>query len=703
MMRSLRPWQAALLYAALALAATLPLLRSDQLLGAEGQGGMGLWATWYPLHALRYNFDLSYSAYAVYPYPQNWLPALSLPNSLLYHLLNPLVGSPLAYHLLYPLALWAAALTMFVRLRGRPAAPSTWADDLPALLGGLIFAFNPLSHALVTQAALPLLGLFLLPLWMLVWDSFLAYPTSHRSILLAGVSYLGALWSLQGWGIAASLLLPYATYHWYRGKGAQADESLHQDGHPTRINDGLWLTGLLLAILLFIFPASALLWSTYELRYSPLSLWWPDEPTSWLWPVFVGAGGLGLLIMLGLGILNPYPPNPLYPVNGERGRIFTLLNLNWPWLWLGLGGLNALFYLLPDLAPLTLLGQLFAVPNLPALTSPPLFGLAALTCGLLALQSLPTRHYLSAWLAGMAVLGLMSWLLAPPATTRLPVLTYHQTLADDPENYLVADLPLSLADALTGATLLGDPFQAQRSMAMASQHHKRLWGGVGPEIIQADYFQQPLSRVLLGQLPRDHTQIIEVRRDVQRWRTGYLIFWDDLQTEQDLNALRAWLTWTHTFCPVQREGAAEFWRAYWHPGGCPPYQIALGTGAGDWAIGAGWGASEQWDRPVRWVGPDPNAVLTLWAASPAYDLNLTLRAQATGRIPGQEVSVWVNGQRAGQAALGADWAEPTFPIPRQWIGEGGVLEIELRHAISVELDGRTLAAVYEWVALQPVP
>lgn len=692
----------ALAYAFLAISLTSPLLHNDQLAGEAEGSSLGLWAVWYPPHALHYNYDLSYTDYAVYPYPQNYLPALSLPNSLLYSLLKPIFGVTLGYNLLYPLALWAAALAMYVYLR-RDDTHSTI-----SIMGGAMFAFNPLTHAIAQQAALPLLGIVTLPLWMLAWEHFLILPSTRRALLLAGLSYLGALWSLQFWGITASLLLPYALWRGYeawghtRSKGAQqcapTDESANQSS-PT---DSLLTGVLVLAILIFIFPASSLLWSTYELRYSPLHLWWGIKTieTAWMW-AFGGLGLLGVgIISLSTTLRRGEQMGNAAPTNDTTHAIPTV------WIWAGLMALNIGLYVEPSLAPLTLLGRLFSVPHNPDLTSRTLFGVAAIVSGLLAFKEGSPTQKLDFRLYGLRVMtgiSIGAWIASPLTTTTIPAPTYYQTIAADPENYLIADLPLSTASINGNPTGLGDALLANRSMAMVAQHHKRIWGGVGESLAGVDYTQQPFSNALLGNLTTDPAQVIEIRRDVQRWRTGYLVFWKAIPTNQNLPALRDWLTWTNTFCLVHSEGDVEFWRAYWHPAGCPAYQMGLGTFTSQWALGTGWGAAETWDRPVRWAGPEQTSTLTLWANDLASDVYLTFNAQSTELIPEQTVEIFINGHSLGETFIEEDWSEERLRIPREFIGEEGLLQVELRHSQVRTIDGRTLTAVYDWIRISPDP
>ncbi len=120
------------------------------------------------------------------------------------------------------------------------------------------------------------------------------------------------------------------------------------------------------------------------------------------------------------------------------------------------------------------------------------------------------------------------------------------------------------------------------------------------------------------------------------------------------------------------------------------------------AVGGGWHGAEYWDRPVRWAGDADSSTLTLWVTNPASDYRLILRAQATADIPNQTVEVIANGESLGILPLESDWAEGEVTLPRLTIAEGGLVALELKHAVRETLGGRNLTAVYESISLEPI-
>jgi hypothetical protein len=683
-------WLTCFVYFILAVILNAELLSDEKLVGENYSGSLAFWTSWFPPHALRYNLDLSYNAYSLYPIRTNLLPILSLPTSAMYTLLNIIFGSRLAFNLLFPLYLTLTAWLGCLWLRRQ--VDNAWL----AILGGGVLAFNPLSFAIAERGEIALLGWWVFPLWMLAWDAFLERMTFRRLVLVVAGLYLTVLMSIQFWNLILTVLLPYALFRWY------------MLGCPGgKLADYLLVGLLLFAALFLLYPASALLWSTYELRYAPIIITNGSSlPTTFF---LVG------LILLGLSLLLPWAASP-------RRR----------W-WLAVIAVNGLLVWQVDFSPLTVLGNLFAVPHNPELTHPALYGFPVILGGVVLLGQ--GIHFLigkeRSWLfiappmrysiyGGMAALVVIAsgWLGELP-TTPAPSYNFYQTLAADPENYLVIDYPfgidslarrhgLATGEDVSGYGVFGQWEIAGRSLLGMPEHHKRVLGGLTVSLTAdalAPYHASALIQLLALGLdpaaPDIDAQVPTLKNEVIRWRAGYVLIHRDELPPEALDRLRGWFIWTDTFCYAGEENGVEVWRGTWHPAGCPAYTLNLGESAGDLAIGSGWQAGERWETgAVRWAGPALSSTLKLWITNPSSDYTLTIRAMSTDAIPDQSVEVFVNGESLGKVTLDADWADYQFTIPRLLIAQGGLLNLELRHSRSQVVDGRELTAVYQWVRIE---
>jgi hypothetical protein len=477
--------------------------------------------------------------------------------------------------------------------------------------------------------------------------------------------------------------------------------------------DYLLIGLLLLAALFLLYPASALLWSTYELRYAPIDV--GARHVSPFVPPLPNFFFIGGLILLGLSLLLPWDASP-------RRR----------W-WLAIFALNGLLLWQVDFSPLTLLGNLFVVPHNPQLIREAMYIFPLMLTGTVLLGQ--GIHFLigkqRTWLylsppirygfyAGLGVLTLIlsGWLVDLP-TTPAPTYHFYQTLAADPENYLVIDYPfgidslarrdgLDAGEDVSGYGVFGREDIAGRSLVGMPDHHKRVLGGLTTSLTPdelAPYHASSLIRLLALGLnpaaPDIDAQVTTLKNEVIRWRAGYVLIHRDELPPEALDRLRGWFTWTDTFCYAGDENGVEVWRGTWHPAGCPPYTLNLGESAGDLAVGSGWQPGERWETgAVRWAGSDLTSTLKLWVTNPAGDFTLTIRAMSTDAIPDQTVEVFANGESLGEIDLGVDWADYEFTIPRLLIAPGGTVNLELRHSHSEVVDGRELTAVYQWVRVE---
>jgi hypothetical protein len=672
----------------LALALCAGILGSERLVGQNYEGAPHLWAAWWPSHALQNNYDMVQNNYALYPIETNWLPELSLPTSLIYWILKLPLGSLLGFNFLFPLYLGLTAITGFAFLKRES---DEWVFSM---LGGAALAFNPLTFVLAERGEIALLGIFVLPLWLLLWERFIERPTWGRLALAAIGLYAAATMTIQYWNLLLTLLLPYALMKlWQR-----------RTERDTLIEFGA--IGLLGATALFlIFPGPALIQSTYGTQYAALeSSMGMVTLEGWRWAFF----GVGGLLMAGVALLGPWTL--------ERR------------VWVGIVGLNLLCLLVDDLAPLTLPGNIFEVPRLPSLTQPELFLIPAiLGAGVLIAQGLPhpptpsplwrgggkttkISYYALLVISTIVVVIGSGWGESLPQT-EIPHYAFYEAIAEEPEDYLVLEVPFG-ADSLARRRAENPDDYAQfrdgqiagRILAYVPDHEKRVVGGLVDHLYAEDlapYHATPLIQLLAFQGVDDPLAYARaLRADVVGWRAAYVVLYTDEILPEALDGLRGWFGWTGVFCAQGSEANLEFWRAAWHPGGCPVTPLRIGGPEGALAAGSGWYAPEQWDENtfVRWAGPEETSTLRLWAYRPASDYTLSIRVSAPAGVEDQTLEVIANGESLSEQTVTGE--EITFTVP-QTLFEDGLLEVELRHSRVENVEGRALAAVYESFTLTP--
>lgn len=646
-------------YSLFMLLVTIRLLAkaNDYLIGENYIGGLANWTLWWPAHALTHNYNLVYNNYTLFPVPTNLLPVLSLPTSTIYNLLRPMLGHFAAFNALLPIYLTLNGWTGYLFFK----RSFPWQI---AVASGLVLAINPVTIGLAARGEFHLMAIFIWLLWFLAWEWFQEKPTWRTIGIVAIVLYLVALMSLQFWNIILTLLIPYAAYVAYPKRHQYVDYSLF---------------GMMVFSLFFlIFPAQALIWSTYTFDYKALHIWQGNfHISTWQILPFVG-------IVLGAFFIS---------WKAMPSQIF----------WLAIVGINSLLYAKPTWSPLSVVFRLFDAPFAPDMTRPAIFGLAAITAGIVIIfQAIQVqkKQWQSLALALSIILTLGAsriWQDFP--TSPVSRLNFYKALANDSEDYVVIDFPIRV-NTLADIDELNDVL-AGRSMAYGVWHQKKVAGGITSLVSNEDlnpYFFRPLLQVLTAQpLHQDNPTTAQLLRDeVAFWRVGYVLIHlgeapSDLET-----VVRGWLSWTGTFCYVGTEVNIELWRARWHPAGCPPYEIQFSSQF-DIAFGTGWFTAEG---DVRWGGIDKNSMLTVWAI-PASAYHLKIQA-ASPVIENQTVEIFANGERIGEIALSSEMHVYELVIPRLLIEDGGQINLELRHSQLENIEGRNLTALYEKISLEAV-
>src|SRR5262249_14277227 len=137
---------------------------------------------------------------------------------------------------------------------------------------------NPITYELAQHGDIGLMGFFMLPLWLILWDAFLAKPTLVRAFILSIGLYGIIISSLQFWPFIFTLLLPYSWYGWQQLENRKP------------YLDALLPSLLVFAALTFIYPASPILWSNSLLIYTPLSIWQGTGSLDLMGWLFLAAG-----------------------------------------------------------------------------------------------------------------------------------------------------------------------------------------------------------------------------------------------------------------------------------------------------------------------------------------------------------------------------------------------------------------------------
>ncbi len=680
-------WYIAGVYLLLALLYTAALLLQGNgaLIGTEYRGSLSLWATWWPGHAIHNNYNLVSTDYTLFPVKTNLLPVLSLTTSLVYIPLRAILGPLLAYHVILPLYLTLNAISGYLFLRKR-CENGFW---IPAL-GGLVLAFNPVTWELARRGEFALLGFFPLIFSLLAWERLVEKPSTRNTVWVAIALYTVVLMSIQFWNLLLTFWLPYAVYTGWRSP------------NRAKLIDSILLAVIVFSLLFAIYPASSLLWSSYVEKYKHIEVWQGVVNLSGVaWQVFTVGGLLAVL----LSLFAPWKTSP------DRR------------LWILIFGINLLAFNRMELAPLSLTGRLFVVPHHTDLTQSAIFLFATFLAALVVVsgavqhagQVLPprARHLILAGF-GLGILLVSGWNLTLPVTP-LPHADAYAFMADEPENYTIISFPIgvdSLArqqftdEALAaeqGYVVFGYQERAGEAMAYAPWHGKRVLGGLTGHITNNEleiYNSHPLTLIAAHrEIEGDAVEVAKIiRNDVRRWRVAYVLTGSAVTTTV---GLQQWFNWTGAFCLINQGAEIEIWRASWHPAGCPAYRLDIGTPDDHFAVGEGWYNSEEWpDRYVRWAGGDLVSELTLWA-TPRSDYTLRFYASSPS-VPNQTVKVVTNGVVLGTFSITPEWEEYDLILPRMVIAEGGLVEIELRHSSTENIEGRDLTAVYDYILLEEV-
>ncbi len=661
------------------------------------------WNLWWLRHAVLTGQDAYTTDMVLAPYTHNlayhtlapvWLPV--------YMALEPLIGHLAAANTILPLAFTLAGALMAAFLRRQGVG---WTG---ALVGGTAFAFTPymLDHA--ASAHLNLIGVFWLPLALLLWDRVAVTRRWRWAVALGGA--LWGMWLSDPLVLlwAALLLGPYALLTLVQVRTRPVRARLVALGALAVI--------VVMALAYVVAPLRQMLAydaddlvqaDDYTLRAYSL------PPEALLLQPGEGDRSLGRLLipLVAAGLLMRRRP---------RGRWFWLL-IALPPLVLALG---------PEV---TLAGQTIPLPfravfdltegqmRTPARFTPPavlaLIAFAALTFDPWLRRVQP--GFARGLLAGALVFAFLldAGALAPFPSAPAPRAYDFYTMMgdeDDPNyDYVVIDVPTG---PFSGWREVGTHADAQ---FYAITHHKRTVSGMLARFApdkQEYYVTSPLFAGLTGaQTLGTGPDIGELARIVDEWPVGYVVVhlgW--LTPERALETL-AFMNGHPSLCFVTVEDDAVLYRTTSHPEGCPPrtppesapgaYTLDLGATGDEGFIGHGWYTHEDVGGiSARWAGGIEEALLYAHLPVDGSDYTLTVRVAAFAEA--RTVKVVANGTRLGEfTAAPGDWSEQTLIIPADVIaGVNGDLILSLSADgmisaadLGMSADARPLTLAYDWV------
>lgn len=676
------------IYAAAALFVSLPVLNSHTLVGEGTSAALSYFATWWPTHALPQNYDLVQMNYMAFPVKTNWLPVLSLSSSFFYALFRIFAGPVLGFNLLLPFYLFLNAAFSFFFIRRQTKAP------ILAAAAGFVLAFNPLIFQLVDRGELHLTAWYVFPLALLLWDRFFERPVFVNAAAAFAAAYLAGITSLQFYNLLIVIVGAYVVGQMIKRPDRK---SLYQP---------LFFGALIFAVLFYIHPASPLLWSVYLPIYKPLEIW------QGIIPISDSVVLVFLAVVLGLSL------SLIYLRRG--GRSIWMIPL--------IAGL--IFYYLPEWSPQYGVMKIFDTPNVTFWTSRHLYLLvfvfgAVLFCSEAAAASswfakTSLRLRIGIGIAAGAILLAVS----PLRFSEVSFPQFYSDIASEPEDYVIVHYPLGVDSAIRQEILKGiylyaeqnadtypvfgaDYLAAEASVGVPI-HQKRLIGGLSSHFVEGDlnaYENHPLLRILANLPPEaEADETAGAIRSLSRvWRIAYIVLHSDQAPAEFMDGVRQWLSWSGAYCLAGREGSLEFWRARWHPAGCPVLEIDLGSAASQKSIESGWYGIEDWGGlGVRWAGGEETSVLTIWL-NPGFDHRIILNAAAPQAADeGVDVVLVANDHILETVTLHADFAEIAVTLPRESILPDGKITLELRHSRLIDTEGRQLSAVYDTVRFEEI-
>ncbi len=652
------------------------------------------WNYWWIRHALSEPGLRVYETnYILFPYDLNlslhtlaefWFP--------LWALVEPLSNHFVALNVILWAALALTGLAGYAFLRGQGAAP------LLAFIGGAWLMLLPQ----LTWSAAMTLPQYVAGFWFVLPFALWHQVATTRRVgwaLLLGLAFWGMLLTDRSSLLVVALgLAPYALW------------TLYDTPAPERVRLlalGLLPFGVLAALGWFIAPLQAML-AFDRSTLSPADL---DSTHKFALPLRGLLGydgdtddGIGLLIGL-LTLFSVFVPS--------RDRV--------RWVWLGLGAWMMLLALGPYLPlnetriPLPFRAVYEVTDGV--FRAVARFAIVGVACWLVFLAR-TWSPYVQGWgprarlaLGSLLLLGMVADLrvMQPfEAGPPLPAYDFHQTMRADEDDYVVIDVPVSVA---SGWISYGN-FQAAQFYAIT--HEKRTTNGLVarlPGDVYGFFRFNPTMGWLGGfqSLDADHVRA-ELGEFVDLWGVGYLAVYQAYLAPGQAEPMFGFLNTLDYLCPAATERDAVFYRTRAHAGfaACPPrYAPLIDLGQPDDApyLGEGFHRAENiGGADARWLGTTDQATLRIdFAPETVYTLALHALAFAEPQV----VTVWVEGQLIGTFTATPD-AYQTFTLTLPALTEGARwLRLdypppESPAARGLSPDTRPLSIALDWLRLRPL-
>lgn len=495
-----------------------------------------VWSLWWPSRALWFNQDVMITDYAVFPFKQNLLLALSPLGTVLYALLKLLhLSPPLAFNFLYCVSIiftgWA---TLIYLLHFRiPKAV--------AVFCALLLVCSPIVHYRLLQGRPDLMVIGWIPLGCLAWDWLRL--DRRRSFWMAVVLIGATLTSLQVTLIGLIVWVPYITFSILRSKDEWRS-----------LVDQLLLQLLIVLIVWIAYPLPGILKTLAGLVPSlkPMVLlpgdWQPSTGTIlmailWIGLLIVSSGNWKRLKIAG--------------TNPDRS------------IWLGIGLLSLVFAVIqrsigPAENPELLTTVDWFVPVTFAFCTYIGLGLAPLWEGW-------QQRKRAVELGVVAIVLLVAAIALQQVPTTIPwnSTSAYSLIGKEPGDYAVLEIPFGIHSLDDGHSFgNGAAFQQY-----AIVHHKRTLNGstTNPsEAIFDTFMKSPLFKYLAeaDSVPKDKT-VDELQKVINQYQIGYLIVQRaSLQPEQQESILNFLNTQVPSLCRVFLDSTTVVYRTSWNPLGC---------------------------------------------------------------------------------------------------------------------------------------
>jgi hypothetical protein len=497
-----------------------------------------IWSLWWPSRALWFNQDVMVTDYAVFPFQQNLLLALSPLGSVLYALLKLLqLSPPLVFNFLYCVSIvftgWA---TLIYLLHSR-------VPKVVAFFCALLLVCSPIVHYRLFQGRPDLMAIGWIPLGCLAWDWIRL--GQRRSFWLAAVLIGSTLTSLQVTLIGLVVWVPYIAFSILKSK---------LDEWRTLI-DQLLLQLLIVLIVWMAYPLPGILKTLARLVPSP-------EPKVLLPSNWQPSIGTVLLAILWIGLL---------AISFWSGKSFKIAGNNSDRLiWLGIALLGLIFAAIQQIGG-------FAVDQPELLTTADWFvPISVAFCMFTGLSLTPlwqswrqSRRAIRLGLFPVLLLVAAIALQAPPPTVPWNPTSAYSLIGKEPGDYAVLEIPFGIHALGDGHSFgNGAPFQQY-----AIVHHKRTLNGSttnsNPGIFDT-FMKSPLFKYLADadSVPKDKA-VEELQKVINQYQIGYLIVqFASLKPAQQESVLNFLNTQAPSLCRVFLDSTTGVYRTSWHPLDC---------------------------------------------------------------------------------------------------------------------------------------